>query len=118
MSVEVDTDMVLSLYYKTTGDVRAQLTIEWANVAPPKPKNVIRELSLPRDWTQKVIPFRTPKKSASLWLHFDVTGTGKIWLDELWLGKGSQLPKSEVMLWTQPEKELSDELRTWAAQTF
>jgi hypothetical protein len=51
------------------------------------------------------------QEDANLYLRFEVTGVGKIWLDEFWLGASHQSPALQATL----EKPWGDPLRWWAA---
>lgn len=113
--VPANEDLRLTFYYKTEGVVDVRVIIAIA-VAPPLEK----VLTLESSWTQEQIDFHTlPDATGNVgfYLRFEVKGTGKVWLDEFWLGRVSEPPEFKVELW-RPSDDPADPVRQWAAATY
>lgn len=111
-TVPAGEDMRLTFYYRTEGVVKVKAIID--AMAPPL------VLALESGWKQAKIDFHTPPDSTgnvNFNLRFEVKGTGKVWLDEFWLGKVSQPPEFNVELW-RPSDVPADPVREWAALTY
>jgi hypothetical protein len=117
--VPANEDLRLTFYYKTTGLVQVKAVIAIA-VAP----DLEVVLTLEDNWKQEKIDFHTlPDSSGNvdLYLRFEVTGTGKVWLDEFWLGKVTQPPEFKVELRKPSDDPLQpsdDPVRKWAAERY
>ena len=110
--VPTDLDLQLSFYYKTEGVVQAKMIIVWVDL-PEEPK-IEKVLNLVDGWIKTIVDFHTPTGEAKFFLRFEVTGTGRVWLDEFWLGEISPPPEFKVELWKPSE----DPIRLWAAKTY
>jgi hypothetical protein len=115
-ALPTNADLLLSFFYKTDGVVQATLKMTWENL-PTAPLESEQVLALVDDWTQVVIALKSPVQVADLLLVFEVTGTGRIWFDEFWLGTGTELPELDITL-HRPNIDPPDPVRAWAAQTF
>lgn len=112
-SVPLDQDLRLTFYYKTEGFVQTKLVIQWVDSAQPFPPQE-HTLAARAQWTQAHVDFHTPQDVAHLYLRFEVTGTGTVWVDEFWLGAQGQAP----VLQTALEPPGGDPLRLWAAGQY
>lgn len=111
--VPTNQDMQFTFYYRTEGVLQVKMVIQWVNLAQP-PQSLEKVLNLAGTWTQEAVSFHTPAGTADFHMRFEVKGTGKVWLDEFWLGKVIQPSELRVALWRPGD----DPLRAWAAQTY
>jgi hypothetical protein len=51
------------------------------------------------------------------YLGFEVKRTGKLWLDEFWLGRKNLPPECKVEMWRKFD-DPPDSLRRWAARRY